>query len=52
MRESLKAVSDVMRPGVVRVSATMPLTAVGRVLREHGVHGVLVLGDDGELLGW
>jgi len=52
MRDSLKAVSDVMRSGVVSVSESTPLNAVARVMREHAVHGVLVVGDDGELLGW
>jgi len=52
MHGSLNAVSDVMRPGVVSVSATTSLAAIGRVLREHGVHGVLVVADDGEPLGW
>ena len=52
MHSSLKAVSDVMRSGVVSVSESTPLEAVARVMREHGVHGVLVVGDDGELLGW
>lgn len=53
MRESLKAVADIMRSGVVSVSQSTSLERVGRVMREHGVHGVLVVDDhDGELLGW
>lgn len=52
MRESLKSVSDVMRSGVVSVSESTSLDAVARVMREHNVHGVLVIADDGELLGW
>lgn len=52
MHGSLNAVSDVMRSGVVSVSQSTPLDAVARVMREHGVHGVLVIGDGGELLGW
>jgi CBS domain-containing protein len=52
MRESLKSVSDVMRSGVVSVSGSTSLEAVARVMREHGVHGVLVVGDDGDPLGW
>jgi CBS domain-containing protein len=41
-----------MRPGVVTVSRSTTLAAVARVMHEHRVHGVLVRGDDGELLGW
>lgn len=41
-----------MRPGVVTVSRSTTLAAVGRVMREHRVHGVLVRADDGALLGW
>lgn len=52
MHESMKAVSDVMRCGVVSVSESTTLEVVGRVMREHGVHGVLVVADDGELVGW
>jgi CBS domain-containing protein len=52
MRESLNSVADVMRCGVVSVSRSTSLDAVARVMREHGVHGVLVVGDDGEPLGW
>lgn len=52
MQESLKSVSDVMRCGVVSVSESTSLAGVARVMREHHVHGVLVIGDDGELLGW
>lgn len=52
MRESLKSISDVMRSGVVSVAESTSLDAVARVMREHGVHGVLVVADDGELLGW
>lgn len=52
MHESLKTVSDVMRPGVLSVSATASLEAVGRVLHEHGVHGVLIVAHDAEPLGW
>jgi CBS domain-containing protein len=52
MRESLKSVSDVMRCGVVSVSQSTSLAAVARVMREHNVHGVLIVGDDGEPLGW
>lgn len=52
MKESLKSVSDVMRPGVLSVSRSTSLKSVARVMREHGVHGVLVVGDDGALLGW
>ena len=52
MQESLKSVSDVMRSGVVSVSESTSLDAVARVMREHHVHGVLVIADDGEPLGW
>jgi CBS domain-containing protein len=52
MKESMKSVSDVMRAGVVSVSRSTALGAVARVMHEHGVHGVLVVADDGELLGW
>ena len=53
MCESLKAVTDIMRSGVVSVSRSTSLEGVGRAMREHGVHGVLVVDDhDGELLGW
>ena len=52
MKESLKTVTDVMRPGVVSVSASTTFRAVGRVMRDHAVHGVLVVDDDGEPLGW
>lgn len=41
-----------MRSGVVGVSRTAPLESVARAMHEHGVHGVLVAGDDGEPLGW
>ena len=47
-----KSVSDVMRSGVVGVSRSTPLDSVARAMREHGVHGVLVAGDNGEPLGW
>ena len=52
MKESLKSVSDVMRPGILTVSHSTSLRSVAGVMREHGVHGVLVVGDDGALLGW
>ena len=52
MKESLKSVSDVMRPGILTVSSSTSLKSVARVMREHGVHGVLVVSDDGGLLGW
>jgi CBS domain-containing protein len=52
MRESLKAVSDVMRCGVVSVSRSTSLEAVARVMCEHDVRGVLVVGGDGAPLGW
>lgn len=52
MEESLKSVSDVMRSGIVSVSRSTVLRSVARVMREHGVHAVLVVADDGELLGW
>ena len=41
-----------MRHGVVSVSQSATLDAVARAMREHAVHGVLVVADDGELLGW
>ncbi len=52
MEECLKSVSDVMRAGVVSVAHSISLDAVARAMREHGVHGVLVVGDDAEILGW
>ena len=52
MKESLTLRSDVMRSGVVSVSGSTALDAVARAMREHGVHGVLVVAEDGELLGW
>ena len=52
MRESMKAVADVMRSGVVSVSESTSVAAVARVMRDHHVHGVLVIGDDGEPRGW
>ena len=52
MEHSLKAVADVMRPGVLSVSESSSLRAVAQVMHEHRVHGVLVVADDGELLGW
>jgi CBS domain-containing protein len=52
MRESLNAVSDVMRSGVVSVSESTSVAAVARVMREHRVHGVLVIADDGTPRGW
>ena len=52
MEHSLKSVSDVMRAGVLSVAESTSLRAVARVMHEHHVHGVLVVGDDGELLGW
>lgn len=52
MREALNAVSDVMRSGVVSVSESTSVAAVARVMREHRVHGVLVLADDGTPRGW
>jgi CBS domain-containing protein len=52
MLKSLQAVSDVMRCGVVSVSESVSLAAIARVMREHRVHGVLVVGDDGTPRGW
>lgn len=52
MEHSLQSVSDVMSAGVLSVSESATLKSVARVMREHGVHGVLVVADDGELLGW
>jgi CBS domain-containing protein len=52
MEHSLKTVADVMRPGVLSVSESSTLRAVAQVMHEHRVHGVLVVADDGELLGW
>jgi CBS domain-containing protein len=52
MQQALKSVSDVMRAGVLSVSESTSLKSVARVMREHGVHGVLVVADDGALLGW
>jgi len=52
VKQSLQCAADVMRPGVVVVSRSTTLDGVARVMREHGVHGVLVTADDGELLGW
>jgi CBS domain-containing protein len=45
-------VRDIMRAGVVTVSAGASLRRVARALREHRVHAVLVVGDDGAPLGW
>ena len=52
MLQSLKVVSDIMKSGVISISETTSLKATARVMREHRVHGVLVVADDGELLGW
>lgn len=52
VERALESVSDVMRAGVLSVSESTSLKSVARVMREHGVHGVLVVADDGELLGW
>ena len=52
MKDSLKSVSDIMRCGVVTISEATTLEGAARVMREHAVHGVLVVADDGELLGW
>jgi CBS domain-containing protein len=49
---ALTSVADVMRAGVVSVSATTSLTAAASVMESHGVHGVLVVGDDGAPRGW
>ena len=52
MQQSLKVVSDIMKSGVISISETTSLKATARVMHEHRVHGVLVVADDGELLGW
>jgi CBS domain-containing protein len=52
MERSLKVVSDIMKSGVISISETTSLKATARVMHEHQVHGVLVVADDGELLGW
>ena len=52
MKESLKSVADVMRAGVLTISEATSLEGAARVMREHSVHGVLVVADDGRLLGW
>jgi len=52
VQQSLKSVSDVMRAGVLSVSESTSLKSVARVIIEHGVHGVLIVADDGDLLGW
>lgn len=52
MEQALNSVSDVMRAGVLSVSDSTSLTNVARVMREHGVHGVLVVSSDGEACGW
>jgi CBS domain-containing protein len=52
MQQSTRFVSDVMRSGVVSVAETTSLADVARVMREHGVHAVLVVGEGGHMLGW
>ena len=52
MDHSLKTVADVMRHGVLTVSESSSLRAVAQVMHEHRVHGVLVVGDGGDPLGW
>lgn len=52
MQHSLRSVSDIMRHGVISVSGSTTLDAVARVMAEHSVHAVLVVADDGDLLGW
>ena len=52
MEGPLRVVSDIMKSGVISISATTSLKATARVMREHQVHGVLVVADDGKLLGW
>ncbi len=52
MDRSLESVAEVMRAGVLSVTGRTSLAAAARVMREHGVHGVLVVGDEHELLGW
>jgi CBS domain-containing protein len=52
MDNALTSVADVMRAGVLSVSETTSLAAVAHVMQAHGVHGVLVAGDDGAPRGW
>lgn len=52
MKQSLQCAADVMRSGVVSVSRSTSLDRVAHAMREHEVHGVLVVSDDGQMLGW
>src|SRR4029079_16762754 len=47
------AIRDVMRPGVIVISAHGSLPRAQRARLSHGVHAILVLDDDGgRPLGW
>jgi CBS domain-containing protein len=45
-------VREIMRAGVVTVSAGASLRRVAHALREHKVNAILVIGNDGAPLGW
>ena len=44
-------VRDVMTADPVTITAEEPMLVAGRVMREHGVRGLPVVGDDGRALG-
>jgi CBS domain-containing protein len=44
-------VGDLMTPNPVTVRADAPLVKAARLLDQHGVHGLPVIDEDGELVG-
>jgi CBS domain-containing protein len=50
-RRTRLQVQDIMNSDVASVTPSTPLKAVGRLLVQRGISSVLVIGDDGSLLG-
>jgi signal-transduction protein with cAMP-binding, CBS, and nucleotidyltransferase domain len=47
-----RPVTDVMHHGLIALPATATLADVASTMHDHKVHAVLVIGTDGDPLGW